>query len=91
MDQKKQVTKWLIIVTALVWIVWDVFVWWYGVQATISKQFGEWLASSMWVTVAFALLVGHLMGEMPRTPGELNRWIAFAVAFGVGVFATRAM
>ena len=89
----RRYTAVLILLTAGVWIAWDVLVYLrVGGPATISTTAGEWFAFSLWIVLAFGLLGGHLLGSVPTAePGEWKRLAVAAVGGLTGYALTRLL
>lgn len=54
---RDNITAWILIVTALVWLFWDLYVWYKG-DKTISEYINEW-AGKIPVQFIFGVLCGH--------------------------------
>ena len=86
-------TRAVIVVTAVVWLAWDAYVWLAG-RETISAVFGvafSWPWLGWWVAGTFGFLCGHLLGMTDVTaPGYWWRCVLtpFAAA-AVGFVLTR--
>lgn len=58
-----EITKWLIILTVILWISWDIFALVKGgIQATISRNLIELSKQYPIIPFAVGLLIGHLYG-----------------------------
>ena len=87
-ESARLTTKYLILTTVLVWIVWDIIAYsLWGGDATESETIGRWMDRSLWVTVFVFALVGHLLASGRAFAGW---WQIGAVVTGlaIGYFAT---
>jgi uncharacterized membrane protein YhdT len=60
MNKYKTTTRWLIILTMVIWISWDLVAWIKGGEgATESEQIAEFSVNSMPFVFALGFLMGH--------------------------------
>jgi len=87
----RRVTKWLVPVTVVVWILWDVWVYFReGGASTESTFIGQCLAYSPWLALLIGVLVGHLLASVPPdATHNVLRWLMLAVGLVAGWFCTR--
>ena len=65
------VTRFLIIGTALVWIVYDFYTEWrWGNYSTISVVLRDWGYDMPWLLVVFGALLWHFWGQAP-SPSDI--------------------
>ena len=83
-------TRWLVLLTLVVWGVWDAWVWLAG-RETISAVFGaafSWPWLGWWVCGTFGFIVGHMLGMTDAdSPGYWWRCAVVPVAAGAVGFA----
>ena len=87
----KSITLWIILSTVFIWIAWDIPAFIFGGSggsATESVTIGTWIDSTVWVTFAVLLLVGHLCGSGVSGLNARHAVIA-GVGFITGYILTR--
>lgn len=63
-------TKWIILGTIIALIVYDIFAYLFGVNATLSVVITDFSFYSPWVPFAFGFLMGHWFFPAKRSQDE---------------------
>ena len=82
----KHLTSYFVVIVFLFYIAWDFFAYAVGGgEATESTTVGTWMSSSLWVTAAVVLLIGHLCGSGPDKSFTWKHLVVCIVCFPLGV------